>query len=168
MAVTLLSLRGFHDKVNITALGLPAGVTLVFTPSSLGPGQSAAARVEVSNFAAIGNYTVIILGVSGSVSHRVTLQLNIFPGPIEAVYLLVTIAAVASVASFFVIRRRGERRRRDSALEDLLRQASTDMGYVATARAIARLEELRATNKVDEDTYERLRREYEKRLEKSK
>ena len=57
---------------------------------------------------------------------------------------------------------------RKAVLEELLQQASADTGYVATARVIARLEELRALGKVDEDTYQRLRSDYEKRLEKSK
>jgi len=53
-------------------------------------------------------------------------------------------------------------------VEELLRSAEADTGYVATARVIARLEELRAMGKVDESTYQRLRKEYEKRLERSK
>ncbi len=168
VTITVLSLRGFHEAVNLTALELPSGVTLQFNPSSLAPGESATAKLDVSNFATIGNYTITLLGVSGSLNHKVSLQLNIFPGPIQAVYLLITVAAVVVVALFFIFRRRGARRRREAAIVDLIRQTSTDKGYVATARAIARLEELRATDKVDEDTYQKLRREYEKRLEKSK
>jgi hypothetical protein len=168
LTVTILPLRGFHQPVNLTALGLPSGVTLQISPGSILPGESVTAKLVVSDFAPVGNYSLVVLGVSGSVSHRVSVQLNIFPGRIQEVYLLVTLAAVASLALFFVLRRRGERRRKEAAIEDLLRQASTDKGYVATARAIARLEELRATGMVDESTYQRLRGEYEKRLEKSK
>lgn len=166
--ITVISLRGFREEVNLTALELPPGVTLKFNHTSLAPGTSIAVRLEVSNFASIGNYTLTLLGVSGSLTHRVSLQLNIFPGPIQAVYLLVTIVAVVAVASVFVVRRRGERRRKEAAIENLIRDASTDKGYVATARALARLEELRSTNAVDENTYQKLRKEYEKRLEKSK
>ncbi len=166
--ITVLSLRGFHEEVNLTALELPSGVTLRFNPTSIAPGASVTARLDVSNFAPIGNYTITLLGVSGSLSHKVSLQLNIFPGPIQAVYLLITIVVVVTVASVFILRRRGERRRKEAAIVNLIRDASTDKGYVATARALARLEELRATNAVDEDTYQKLRKEYEKRLEKSK
>jgi len=72
------------------------------------------------------------------------------------------------VSAGLLIRSRRKRRRREAALEELIRQAEADTGYVATARVIARLEELRAMNKVDEATYQHLKREYEKRLEKSK
>jgi uncharacterized membrane protein len=168
VTITVLSLRGFHEAVNLTALELPSGVTLQFNPNSLAPGKSVAAKLDVSNFATIGNYTITLLGVSGSVSHKVSLQLNIFPGPIQAVYLLITVVAVVVAALFFILRHRGAQRKKEAAIVDLIRQTSTDRGYVATARAIARLEELRATDKVDEDTYQKLRKEYEKRLEKSK
>ena len=55
-----------------------------------------------------------------------------------------------------------------AAAEAMLKQGSADKGYVTTAGAIARLEELRANNQVDGATYAKLRREYERRLEKSK
>jgi hypothetical protein len=168
VTITVLALRGFHGEVNLTTLELPSGVTLRFNPTSLAPSKSVTARLDVSNFASIGNYTITFLGVSGSASHKVSLQLNIFPGPIQAVYLLITVVAVVVVALVFILRRRGERRKKEAAIVGLIRQTSTDKGYVATARAIARLEELRATNEVDEDTYQKLRKEYEKRLEKSK
>ena len=49
-----------------------------------------------------------------------------------------------------------------------MKATEADKGYVATARVIARLEELRATDQIDESTYQKLKREYEKRLEKSR
>jgi hypothetical protein len=166
--VTVLGLRGFHAPVNITALELPAGVTLQFTPTSITPGGTVTVNVALSIFAATGDYNITLLGVSGSVSHKVSFKLNIAPGPIQAVYLFIAFIAILGLVLFLLVRRRGKRKRREAAVEELIKQSSADKGYVATARAIARLEELRAMERVDESTYLRLRREYEKRLEKSK
>lgn len=168
LSVTVLGLRGFHAPVNLTALELPAGVSLQFSPTSIAPGGTVIVNVALSIFAANGNYTITILGVSGAVSHKVSFLLNIAPGLIQAVYLLIGFIAILVLALFLVLRRRGKQKRREAAVEELIKQSSADKGYVATARAIARLEELRAMEKVDESTYLRLKREYEKRLEKSK
>lgn len=166
VTLTILSLRGFNEPVNLTALDLPAGTTLQFNPASLTPSGTTTVSVAISWSAAIGNYTITLLGVSGSVSHKVSFQLIVTPGPFQAIYVLLTAILLIAVTS--IIRTRRKRRRREAAVEELIKQASTDKGYVATARVIARLEELRAMNQVDEATYQRLKKEYEKRLEKSK
>ncbi len=168
VSVTVLSLRGFHESVNLTALELPAGVTLQFNPASIVPGGTVTVNVAVSSFAPVGNYSITLLGVSGSVTHRVSLQVDVIPGPAQAIYLFMAATVVVLVVFFFLLRYRGKHKRKEAAVEELIKQASADKGYVATARAIARLEELRALNTVDEPTYLRLRKEYEKRLEKSK
>jgi len=78
-------------------------------------------------------------------------------------------AAILLLAALgLALRSRGRKKQREAVLEDLLKQASTDTGYVATARVIARLEELRAMGKVDEPTYQELKKEYEKRLESAR
>lgn len=168
VSVTVLALRGFHDPVNLTALDLPAGISLQFEPPSITPGGTVTVNVAVSIFAAVGNYTITILGVSGSVTHKVTLHLNIAAGLIQGAYLIAALVAIIVLALFLLLRRRGRRKRKVAAVEELIKQSSADKGYVATARVIASLEELRAMNKVDESTYLRLRKEYEKRLEKSR
>jgi hypothetical protein len=116
--------------------------------------------------AANGNYTFEFLGVSGSLTHKAILQLQIEPGPTQPALVS---AGVVFIIGLIVLtaRSRKSRRRREQIVDEFLRQADADTGYVATARALARLEELRALNKVDESTYQRLRKDYEKRLEKS-
>jgi hypothetical protein len=168
VSVTVLPLRGFRGLVNLTALELPSGVTLQFNPSSVVPGGTATVNVAVSGFAPTGNYTITLLGVSGSVTHKVPLNVQVTPGPFQAIYFLLAFAMVVLAALFLLLRYRRRHKRKEAAVEELIKQASADKGYVATARVIARLEELRALNTVDEATYLRLRKEYEKRLEKSK
>jgi hypothetical protein len=168
VSVTVLSLRGFRAPVNLTALELPAGVSVRFEPASIVPGGTVTVNVAVSTFAPAGNYTITLLGVSESITHKVSLQLIILPGIIQVAYLFIVFIAALVLAAIFLVRRRGSQRRRIAAVEELIKQSSADKGYVATARVIASLEELRAMNKVDESTYLRLRKEYEKRLEKSR
>ena len=171
LTMTILSLRGFNERVNLTAIDIPTGVALQFNPQSIIPSGTATVTVVVSNTVRVDNYTVTLLAVSGSLSHQVSFQLEVSPGPVRVNFMLITAVGTALVvlaALGLMVRSRGRGRRRKAVLEELLRQASADTGYVATARVIARLEELRALGKVDETTYQRLRRDYEKRLEKSK
>jgi hypothetical protein len=171
LTMTILSLRGFNERVNLTAIDIPTGVALQFNPQSIIPSGTATVTVVVSNTARVDNYTVTLLAVSGSLSHQASFQLEVRPGPVRVNFMLIIVGGAALVVFAtlgLMLRSRGRRRRRKAVLEELLQQASADTGYVATARVIARLEELRALGKVDEVTYQRLRRDYEKRLEKSK
>lgn len=171
LTVTILSLRNFNQAVNLTAIDPPTGITLQFNPPSIIPSGTATVNVVVSNAAQVGNYTITLLAMSGSLSHKTSFQLRVSSGPLQANFMLLTGAGSGLVvlgAVGLMLRSRGRRRRRRIVLEELLKQASADTGYVATARVIARLEELRAMGKVDEDTYQRLKKEYEKRLEKSR
>jgi len=170
--LTILSLRGFNQRVNVTAFSPPPGVTVLFNPPSVVPSGSTTASVLVSTSAQAGNYTLTILAVSGALSHKTSLQLNVTSGPVSTSMPLLPIAVglvIVLLGSLgLVLRFRRQRTKREVALEELLKQASADSGYVATARVLARLEELRGMDKVDEGTYQRLRREYERRLERSK
>jgi len=52
--------------------------------------------------------------------------------------------------------------------EQITLEPGRDKDYLAIARALARIEELRAAEKLDEETYRRLKKEYESKLEKAK
>ena len=168
ITVTMLSLRNFNKPVNLTALNLPSGVTVQFNPASLTPSGSAEATVSASQSAQIGNFTITLLGVSGPLIHTVSFRLEITPGPVNATFIVIPMVLVIVFIGGVLIQRRRRRSGKRAALEELLKASEADKGYVATARVITRLEELRATNQVDESTYQKLKREYEKRLEKSK
>jgi multisubunit Na+/H+ antiporter MnhC subunit len=169
VTITILALRGYSQAVNVTAIDLPAGVTAKFNPSSLVPSGTSTVTVAASYAAPAGNHTITILAVSGSVSHKVSFQLYVNPGPFQPTLILTAVVtAIILVAVALILRSRGRRSLREEAVEQLIKEAQADTGYITTARVIARLEELRAMGKVDEATYQRLRKEYEKRLEKSK
>jgi hypothetical protein len=169
VTVTVLSLRGYNQAVNVTAIDLPPGVTAKSTPSAVVPSGTSSVSITVSFTSPVGNHTITILGVSGSLSHKVSFQLLVTPSPFQPSLILSAIAVIlVLVAVALVLRSRRRRGLREEAVEQLMKEAQADTGYVTTARVIARLEELRAMSKVDEATYQRLRKEYEKRLEKSK
>jgi ABC-type anion transport system duplicated permease subunit len=141
---------------------------LHFNPASVTPTENTQVTVTVSETASVGNFTLTLVGVSGTTIRTTTFQLLITPGPIQALYVGLPAAAIILFVLGVTLQRRRRRSRKRAAAEHLLRASEADEGYVATARLIARLEELRATNRVDEPTYRKLKREYEKRLEKSK
>jgi len=169
VTVTILSLRGYNQAVNVTAIDLPPGVTAKSTPSAVVPSGTSSVSIAVSFNSPVGNHTITILGVSGSLSHKVSFQLLVTPSPFQPALILSAIAVIlVLVAAALVLRSRRRRGLREEAVEQLIKEAQADTGYVTTARVIARLEELRAMSKVDEATYQRLKKEYEKRIEKSK
>ena len=81
--ILIESLNGFRGTVNLSASGLPAGATVLFTPSSVTafPGGSS---VSISFFAppgtAAGTATITITGTSGSLTHSVPLTFDTFSG----------------------------------------------------------------------------------------
>jgi len=168
VTITVLPLRGFKQAVNLTALNLPPGVSAQFSPPSLAPKGNVTVTLTVSQSASLGNFTVTLLGVSTSTTHSASIQLNITRGPLQTYYAIAAAFAILISVAALILRRRNRRARRLAAAEAMLKPASADKGYVTTAGAIARLEELRANNQVDSATYEKLRKEYERRLEKSK
>ena len=167
-SLALLSIRGFNNPVTLTALNLPSGVNVQFSPASVTPAGSTQLTISVAQTAETGNFTITILAVSGPTIHTASFQLLVTPGPVQLLYVVLPLLVVLVVILLTVARRRMKRSQKRAAVESLLRESEADKGYVATARVIARLEELRATGRVDESTYRKLKREYEKRLEKSK
>jgi len=141
---------------------------LQFNPASVTPTGNTEVTVTISETAAVGNFTVTLLGVSGTRIRTASFLLLITPAPIQAIYVAFPAAGAVLIVLAVTLQRRRKRSGRRAAVEELLRASEADKGYVATAGLIARLEELRATNRVDESTYQKLKREYEKRLQTSK
>jgi subtilase family serine protease len=73
--VTVSPLNGFSGNVNLSATGLPAGVTASFTPTTTS--RTSTLKLTASNSASIGTFTVTILGTSGSLSHTTTVSLTV-------------------------------------------------------------------------------------------
>jgi hypothetical protein len=85
---------------------------------------------------------------------------------IDTLILPVTVALLGGVASILILGRFRLLKASRIVLERL--KPSEDREYLAIARAITRLEELRASEKINQETYSKLRHEYEERLEKKR
>lgn len=73
--ITVTDLNGFTGSVNLSASGLPAGVTATFNPAST-TGTSSV-TFTASATATVGTSTVTITGTSGSLTHTTTISLTV-------------------------------------------------------------------------------------------
>ena len=73
--VNVTDSNGFTSSVALTASGLPAGVTGVFSPSSTT--SSSTLTVSASSTAATGTFKVTVTGTSGSLAHTVAVSLTV-------------------------------------------------------------------------------------------
>jgi len=73
--VTITQLNGFASSVNLSASGLPPGVSASFSPASAT--TSSTLTLSASTSAATGSATVTITGTSGSLTHTTTLSLSV-------------------------------------------------------------------------------------------
>jgi len=88
--------------------------------------------------------------------------------PIPSIALPMVIVVLGIAASALLLRRLKILRTTKPSYDESIPEPSQDREYLAVARALTRLEELRATEKLDEETYKKLRREYEEKLEKTR
>ena len=73
--LTLGALGGFNSPVTLTDSGAPAGVTTSFGANPVTPPGTSAYNVNVGAGAANGNYSLVVTGTSGAVSHQSTIAL---------------------------------------------------------------------------------------------
>nr|BFD89511.1 M20/M25/M40 family metallo-hydrolase [Kitasatospora sp. Xyl93] len=71
---------GTAQTVNLTASGLPAGVTATFNPSSVQAGSSSTLTLAASAAAAAGTYQITVTGTAGSTSHTAQYGLTVGGG----------------------------------------------------------------------------------------
>jgi hypothetical protein len=73
--ITITPIGGFNSSVNLSASGLPTGVTAGFSPNPAT--TTSTLTLTVGAGAATGNSTITITGTSGSLSHQTTVQLTV-------------------------------------------------------------------------------------------
>jgi subtilase family serine protease len=69
--------NGFDSAVALSASGMPSGVTVSFSPSSITGTGSSAAKFTVTSTAAAGTYSITITGTSGSTTSTATVSLTV-------------------------------------------------------------------------------------------
>jgi len=75
--ITVNPLNGFSGSVNLTASGLPSGVTAAFVPNPTT--STSTLTLTASATAALGPATITIKGTSGTLSESTTLSLTVNP-----------------------------------------------------------------------------------------
>jgi GDSL-like Lipase/Acylhydrolase family len=74
---TLNGINGFTSPVTVALNGLPAGITAIPSSLSLNPGASGQITFNAANSAKVGTSTIIVTGTSGTLTHSVTIALNV-------------------------------------------------------------------------------------------
>jgi subtilisin family serine protease len=78
--IDIESILGFSNPVNFSASSDPAiNATITFTPNPGTPGYTSAMDVATSLSTATGNYTIIVTGVSGSITKTASVDLEVIP-----------------------------------------------------------------------------------------
>lgn len=76
------ALNGFTGTVNLGVSGLPTGATASLSPTSVTGSGSSTLVVSTATTTPAGTYTLIITGISGTLSHSNTVTL-VVPGPAD-------------------------------------------------------------------------------------
>ncbi len=83
--LTITSLNGFNELVDLTVSGVPSSVTTILDPTQVTPPAggltTSTLTVQVANSAAPGTYTLTVTGTSGSLVHSVDIELEITTAP---------------------------------------------------------------------------------------
>ncbi len=92
---------GFSAAVALSVIGLPSGVSAVFTPATLGaPGSgSSVLKLSATTAAKAGVYPVTVTAAGGSVTHNVSLSVTIAPASTFTLTSSATSISVAAGAS---------------------------------------------------------------------
>lgn len=156
-AISIESLYGFDSLVELSLQGLPEGVSFRFSRNPAQPPSSVLLEVICSANAPVGRYNITAIASGGGIIRATALSLVIkeawWRAPGSALAALATILAL--LGSYMALRRRRARR---------ARAGKPDWEYLAAARALARLEELKALGRITDSDYQKLREEYERKL----
>ena len=74
---TTTAINGFTGAVSFGIMGLPAGVTGTFSPTSVTGSGSTTLTIKTTTGVSIGNSTMTVTGTSGSLSHNGSATLSI-------------------------------------------------------------------------------------------
>ena len=80
-SVTVSSINGFNGTISLGISGLPAGVTAVFSPSTVTGSAGTSLTFTATNTATVGAATVTITGTSGATTASTTLTLTVTAEP---------------------------------------------------------------------------------------
>ncbi len=167
-------------QISLKIIGLPQRITYNLLNKSETNPKLLILTLITREDTPVGRYNFTVIGEGKGYSHSAwavlevigvtseTTSIPILPETTNDLPLLpILVVAIGIVASFVTYRKLKARSGADEVEEPQLKPGE-DKEYLAIARALTRLEELRATEKILEYAYQRLRKEYEEKLEKAK
>jgi hypothetical protein len=84
-AITVTSMNGFNQPVQLTKSGVPSGVTAALNPQQVTPpaggSTTSTLTVSVSTTATPGSYTLTVTGTSGALTHSTYISLEVTSAP---------------------------------------------------------------------------------------
>jgi parallel beta-helix repeat protein len=79
--ITIASINGFNQAVQLTVSGAPSGVTTTLSPEQVTPppdgSTTSTLSVSVDTTATLGSYTLTVTGTNGTLTHSVDISLEI-------------------------------------------------------------------------------------------
>jgi 3',5'-cyclic AMP phosphodiesterase CpdA len=92
--ITITSMNGFNQPVQLTASGVPSGVTAALNPQQVTPPvnglTTSTLTVTVDTTATPGSYTLTVTGTNGTLTHNVDIPFVITAAPTEWTFAIIT------------------------------------------------------------------------------
>lgn|GEM_PF-1277770 len=154
--ITLISNKPLNFTVLLQVSGLPKGVKYSLNQTFVTPFKASALTIEASKEAEAGTYNVTIIGAGKGKVRYANINLTIVESKVNLTPILVLAAFFAIAPTLIVFLKKIKKRK----------ELKFDQKYLAYARALAKLEELKAQRRISNEDYEKLREEYEKKLKK--
>ena len=95
LTISIATLGGFNRTVQLSARGLPAGVTAAFTPPTVTGSGVSILTFTASSVTPIGNFAIPVQGVSGAMVRTVTIALGVAAPPDIALTALPSVLTAA-------------------------------------------------------------------------
>jgi uncharacterized membrane protein len=158
--VTVQPKPGFSSAIDLALQNLPNDTSYSFSENRVLPPSSVELTIVTSPSTPVGTFTVRVVATGGGIERDFPISISITPSSNWTGWLVSALALVLVAAGLMMFLRR---RRKEPPI-DLSLPDQRDA--LAVVRALTKLEELKASGKLAPGEYERLRKEYDRRLEK--
>jgi len=173
-SIFLIRTKGTNFPISLDIQGTPSNASAFFK-DALTTEPNSTLYIETFEDTPIGTYNLVISGEGNGINHSTLAFLQIIEGEemnfpeyffiyrdFDLFWILIIILLVIVIFVLLVYFKKIDKsylKKIEKIIEPI-----KDKEYLATARALAKLEEMKAKNEIDEETYVRLKKEYEKKL----
>jgi len=173
-SIFLIRTKGTNFPISLDIQGTPSNAS-VFFKDALTTEPNSTLYIETFEDTPIGTYNLTISGAGNGINHSTSAFLQIIEREemnlteylfiyrdFDLFWILIIILLVIIIFVLLVYFKKIDKsylKKIEKIIEPI-----KDKEYMATARALAKLEEMKAKNEIDEETYLKLKKEYEKKL----